>query len=202
MSLLVLTVDQRASRRHGDLVPQAIDALAAVPALLPFERTAGDELQAVLTEPEAFTRAVEWFVRAGSWAVGVGAGEVDRPLPAHARAGRGEAYIRAREAVTRAKTSPQPLRVVGPEPHARTLESALWMWTALLQRRTDRGWEVSDLLDEGLSYEETGRRLGITQSAVSQRASAAAIAEGRRGRELVTELAGDLLSAPDGVISP
>ena len=37
------------------------------------------------------------------------------------------------------------------------------------------------------------KRLGITQSAVSQRAQAAGIVEGRRARELVTDLTGGLL---------
>ena len=59
----------------------------------------------------------------------------------------------------------------------------------MLARRTARGWEVADLVDEGLSYDEAGRRLGISQSAVSQRAQAAGIVEGRRARELVTHLA-------------
>lgn len=200
MAFLVLTVDQRASRRNADLVPAALAALAGLETVLPFERTAGDEIQAVLDRPEALPVAVERLVRAGTWAIGIGAGAIDQPLPTHSRAGRGEAYVRAREAVTRAKTSPQRVRVVGPQPQARALESALWLWSALLHRRSARGWEVADLLDEGLSYDETGRRLGISQSAVSQRAQAAAIAESRRGRELVAAHAAALLSAVDGAM--
>jgi DNA-binding NarL/FixJ family response regulator len=67
----------------------------------------------------------------------------------------------------------------------RALESAVWLWAALLGRRTTRGWEVSDLVDQGLTYDETASRLSISQSAVSQRAAAAGIAEGRRARELI-----------------
>jgi DNA-binding NarL/FixJ family response regulator len=70
----------------------------------------------------------------------------------------------------------------------RALESAVWLWAALLGRRTARGWEVADLVDQGLTYDQTASRLGITQSAVSQRAAAAGIAEGRRARELVAFL--------------
>ena len=73
----------------------------------------------------------------------------------------------------------------------------LWLWAAVLARRTARGWEAADLVDEGLSYEETGRRLGVSQSAVSQRAQAAGIVEGRRARELATELAAGLLGRPN-----
>ena len=64
----------------------------------------------------------------------------------------------------------------------------MWLWAALLARRTPRGWEVADLVDRGLTYDETAARIGISQSAVSQRAAAAGIAEGRRARDLVAYL--------------
>jgi len=63
----------------------------------------------------------------------------------------------------------------------------------VLARRTTRGWEVADLVGQGLTYAEVGQRLGITQSAVSQRAQAAGIVESRRARELATELTARLL---------
>ena len=56
---------------------------------------------------------------------------------------------------------------------AEQLESAIWLWAALLDRRTDKGWEVADLARRGTSHERVAQRLGITQSAVSQRARAA-----------------------------
>jgi hypothetical protein len=88
------------------------------------------------------------------------------------------------------------VRTAGTSSAVRPLESAIWLWAALLARRTDRGWEVSDLVDAGLTYDQAAARIGITQSAVSQRAAAAGIAEGRRARELVefltrTALEGD-----------
>jgi DNA-directed RNA polymerase specialized sigma24 family protein len=95
--------------------------------------------------------------------------------------------------VTAAKASPWHLRVHGDGDGARHLESVLWLLAALLGRRSQKGWEVVDLADQGLSYDEIGRRLGITQSAVSQRAQAAGLVEGRRAREVVTHLAADLL---------
>ncbi|WP_182526257.1 sigma factor-like helix-turn-helix DNA-binding protein [Nocardioides dongkuii] len=189
MAVLVLTIDQRASRTGPDRVPEALAALAGVPALGGFERTAGDEVQGVLDDPATLPRAVEVLLRAQAWSIGIGVGEVSLPLPDHARAGTGAAYLHAREAVTAAKSSPWHLRVAGEPPAARQLESALWLWAAVLARRTTRGWEVADLVDEGLTYEQVGRRLGISQSAVSQRAQAAGIVEGRRARELVTHLA-------------
>jgi hypothetical protein len=194
--VLVLTVDQRASRRAADAVPDALTRLQEVPTLRPFERTVGDELQGVVDQPDVLPQVVEPLLRDGTWHIGVGAGEVEGPLPEHARAGRGAAYLRARDAVTAAKTSPWHLRIVGDSPGASALESACWLWAAVLARRTPGGWEVADLVDDGHSYEETARRLGITQSAVSQRAQAAHIVEGRRARELVTHLAGQLLASP------
>ncbi|WP_244927486.1 SatD family protein [Nocardioides sp. W7] len=189
MTVLVLTIDQRDSRRGRDQVPAALELLDEVPVLRPFERTAGDELQGVLEDPAALPPAVELLLRARTWSIGIGIGAVDLPLPPHARAGAGAAYLHARAAVTAAKTSPWHLRVAGDDPAARQLESALWLWAAVLARRTARGWEVADLVDTGLSYDETARTLGISQSAVSQRAQAAGIVEGRRARELVTHLA-------------
>jgi len=199
MQVLVLTVDQDASRRGADRVPDALRMLAGVPTLLPFERTVGDELQGVIEDPAALPGALERLLRDDAWNIGLGLGTVETPLPEHARAGRGAAYVAAREAVTAAKSSPWRLRAVGaPEAAAgvRALESAVWLWAALLARRTTRGWEVADLVDEGLTYDEAARRLGITQSAVSQRAAAAGIAEGRRARELVEHLARLALSDP------
>jgi hypothetical protein len=185
MDVVVLTVDQHESRTGPDEVPAALSALAAVPCLLPFERTAGDEFQGLLDDPAAVPAALEILFRDGGWNIGIGIGPVETPLPDQARAGRGDAYLAAREAVTAAKSSPWRIRTAGPAQAIRPLESAIWLWAALLARRTDRGWEVSDLVDQGLTYDQAAARIGITQSAVSQRAAAAGIAEGRRARELV-----------------
>jgi hypothetical protein len=185
MHVVVLTVDQHESRTGRDLVPDALGLLADVPTALAFERTVGDELQGVLDDPAALPLALERLLRENAWNIGIGIGPVETPLPDHARAGRGAAYLSAREAVTSAKSSPWRVRAAGPAAAVRPLESAVWMWAALLARRTARGWEVSDLVDQGLSYDEAASRIGVSQSAVSQRAAAAGIAEGRRARELV-----------------
>jgi hypothetical protein len=188
VDVVVLTVDQDASRSGPDRVPEALEALAPVSSLRPFERTAGDELQGILDDPAALPAALEPLLRSGGWNVGIGIGAIERPLPDQARAGRGPAYVAARQAVTAAKTSPWRIRAAGDSDAVRPLESAVWLWAALLGRRTARGWEVADLVDQGLTYEETAARIGISQSAVSQRAAAAGIAEGRRARDLVEYL--------------
>ena len=188
MNVVVLTVDQDESRSGSDQVPAALASLADVPVRLAFERTVGDEFQGVLDQPAAVVSALETLLRSGEWNIGIGVGPVETPLPDQARAGRGPAYLSAREAVTRAKSSPWHVRAVGEGDRVRALESAIWLWAALLARRTPRGWEVADLVDEGLTYEGAASRIGISQSAVSQRAAAAGIAEGRRARELVEYL--------------
>ncbi|GAA1153091.1 helix-turn-helix domain-containing protein [Nocardioides aquiterrae] len=196
MSVLVLTVDQRGSRRSADLVADVVAALNGLPdvaPLRPFEQTVGDELQGVLDSPESLAPVVERLLRDGTWHIGIGVGDVEQPLPDHARAGRGPAYLHARQAVTAAKSSPWHLRVAGDDPGTRALETVIWLWAAVLARRTARGWEVADLVAEGLSYDEAAQRLGISPSAVSQRAAAAGIVESRRARELATDLTAQLL---------
>ncbi|MDF1602737.1 sigma factor-like helix-turn-helix DNA-binding protein [Nocardioides sp. YIM 152315] len=190
---VVLTVDQRGSRTGPDRIPEALAALAPLRVRLPFERTVGDELQGVLDDGTSVADAVGMLLRAEAWNIGLGVGAVEEPLPDHTRAGRGPAYVHARAAVTAAKSSPWHTRVVGDEPTTRALETTIWLWAAVLARRTSRGWEVADLAAEGLSYAEIGERLGISQSAVSQRAQAAGIVEARRAHELVTGITTHLL---------
>ena len=194
----VVTVDQIASRGAADLVEPTLGELAGIPAARAFERTAGDEFQGVLDDPAAVAGVVEYLLRSDAWSVGIGFGEVDLPLPASARAGRGAAYQHARAAVDAAKRAPWRACVRGPDPEpAGALETALWLWAALLARRTHRGWEVTDLLDRGASHAQAARSLGITPPAVSQRARAAGIVEGRRARELTSYLTARLLDGSE-----
>ena len=195
---VVLTVDQQGSRSNDDAVPVLLDLLDREPAvaqLRPFQRTAGDEAQAVLDDAEAVVEGLARILRTGGWYVGVGIGAVDEPLPEDARAGRGPAYLYAREGVTRAKSAPHRIGVVGADAYrAEQLETVLWLWAGLLERRTDRGWEVHDALGAGLSHAEAGRRLGITQSAVTQRSRSAGLVDERRARRLATDLLSAMLS--------
>jgi hypothetical protein len=195
---VVLTVDQRGSRRRPDAVPGLLARFGspAGPRLLrPFQRTAGDEVQAVADDPDTVVSTLGAILRDGGWSIGLGVGPVVEPLPDDARAGHGPAFVLAREAVTRAKTVPHHVGVVGADRYrAEQLETVLWLWAGILERRTTRGWEVHDALAGGSSHAEAGRRLGISQSAVSQRAAAAGLVDERRARALATDLLGDLLN--------
>lgn len=191
---IVLTVDQRGSRAAPDHVTALLEALAPLPSRLSFQRTAGDEVQGLVGDPDHLPALLEVVLRDGRWRVGLGIGPVESPLPRDVREARGPAFVHARDGVEAARHAPAGLRVVvgvteEEQRAGRALESALWLWASLLQRRTDRGWEVVDLLDAGDTHDRAARRLGISQSAVTQRARAAGAVEGARGRELVAHLA-------------
>ncbi|NUR08852.1 MAG: LysR family transcriptional regulator [Nocardioidaceae bacterium] len=200
--LTVLTVDQQGSRTRADEVPALLDRLdetvrrlrLAPPARDP-QRTVGDEVQAVVDDPDTTVALVGTLLRDGGWWVGLGVGEVEEPLPDETRAGRGPAYVQAREAVTRAKSAPHRIAVVGADRYrAEHLETVLGLWAGILERRTARGWEVFDAVADGLSYDEAARRLGISQSAVSQRAQAAGLVDERRARRLARDLLAEMTS--------
>ena len=192
----VLTVDQRGSRRAADRVPDALHRLRRIPTLRPFERTAGDEFQGVLIDPLSVVDAILDLVRDGSWSVGVGVGTVERPLPRQTRAGRGEAFALARQAVEAAKRDPQHVAVAAADAEAgRHAQAVLRLLAVLVQRRTEPAWKAAELVAEGLSLTEAGHRLGISRQAVGQRLAAGLWHQERQARPA----AAALLALADGV---
>jgi len=169
----VLTVDQRGSRRSPDRVPGVLSALAGVPTLLRFERTAGDEFQGVLDDAAVVVDVVRRLVRDGGWSVGVGAGSVHTPLPGSTRAAAGPAFIAARSAVEAAKRRPVRVAVRGSatEPAA-DAQAVLTALAALAERRSDQAWEAIELVEAGRTQAEAAAELGITRQAVGQRLAA------------------------------
>ncbi|NLE71551.1 MAG: MarR family transcriptional regulator [Actinomycetales bacterium] len=196
--MIVLTVDQEASRRVGDRVDALLADLAPLrdrPGVVrPFERTVGDEVQAVLDDGEVAVDVALGLLRRGGWSVGLGAGPVDEPLPASARAGGGPAFVRARDAVERAKTRTRPVPVAvttGADDRGRGCEAVLTLLGSVLARRTPAGWAVVDALaalGPGATQEDVARRLGVTQQAVSQRLRTAMWAEEAAVRPVVARL--------------
>ncbi|GAA1948252.1 DNA-binding protein [Microbacterium deminutum] len=176
--MFVITADQRDSRSGDDLVPAAIDDVARITgphATSVAERTAGDELQVADRDPAAVLSIALHLTRLGSWSVGVGIGDVETPLPASVRAGRGEAFIHAREAVERAKRATTRFAVTGDGEAPSDAEALIRLLVELRDRRSTEGWEVHDLLADGLSQRDAARRLGISEGAVSLRAKVAAL---------------------------
>ena len=104
--MFVITIDQEGSTGDVDRVPELLETLAAAaPApVLAFERTAGDEVQGLLADAAATLAVVRAALRLGRWQIGVGVGSVVTPLPASTRAASGEVFVRARDAVERAKS--------------------------------------------------------------------------------------------------
>jgi hypothetical protein len=191
--VFVLTVDQHRSRSHPDGVPPALEALnkrgADDGVTREFERTAGDEIQGVMSSAEAVVDVVLSLVRTGTWNIGIGVGGAREPLPSSTRAGYGEVFVRARAAVERAKNAPQRVCVVGADdPRAEHAGSALILLAAVLRRRSKLGWEAVDMLRSGYSRAEAADRLGVSPAAISYRLQAAGWAEEGRGRDLAAAL--------------
>jgi hypothetical protein len=170
----VLTVDQRASRRNADRVPEVLDLLnGTVATVRGFERTAGDEFQGVLGEPDDVVDVVLQLVRQGGWSIGVGAGAVQTPLPRSTRAGTGQAFLSARRAVEAAKQRPTRLAVRGAvPPDAGDAQAVLSALAVVVERRSEPAWEAIALVDGGRTQAEAAVELGISRQAVGQRLAA------------------------------
>jgi hypothetical protein len=170
----VLTIDQRASRRGPDRVPEALRGLTgSVPTVLPFERTAGDEFQGVLAEAADVVEVTLRLVRTGGWSIGIGAGPVQTPLPATTRAATGPAFLCARRAVEAAKTRPVRLAVRGSAPvEAGDAQAVLSALAVLVERRSPQAWEAIALVSGGATQAQAAGSLGISRQAVGQRLAA------------------------------
>ena len=190
-----ITADQRRSRTTDDRVPAALAALDLPGLTLSFERTAGDEIQALTSDAATVVEAVVRLTRVGGFRIGLGLGSVDEPLPASTREARGTAYLVARDAVAN-HAAPLTLLADSSSPVVTQAETALLALVATLQRRSSEGWEVVDLIDSGLTGAGTAARLGITPSAVSQRLKAAEHTLGARLETLSVTLLEQALVAP------
>ncbi len=169
--MIVLTIDQRGSRRGADKVESLLEVLSGAQTVRPFQRTAGDEVQAVLDSAAAATVIALHLAQSGEWSVGMGVGAVVEPLPAETRAGSGEAFILARDAVEAAKKSAANLclRAYGDPAAGERLDASLQLVSLLERRRSSPSAQAGALLASGLTQREVGESLGISQQAVSSR---------------------------------
>ena len=180
-TMYVLTVDQQSSRTQPDRVPELLRAVEDVSAVLPFVRTVGDEAQAVLDSAPHVVHACIAIARAGQWSIGIGLGEVERPLPDSSGQARGQAFIAARTAVEAAKNTWSPLCVetaATSEDHVKDAQDAqtvLRLMFDLTARATDAQWQVIDALRNtpGASQTQIAEDLNISQQAVSKSLRAA-----------------------------
>jgi hypothetical protein len=187
---IVVLLDQRDSRNSADLVKEwehTLNRELGSKLSLPFTRTIGDEMQAVLREGGALGRIARRIVADGSWWMGVGIGESEHPLPHDPREARGSAFWAAREAIERAKTRRRssPISVVqkGPiPPNAEglgiMLGECLSALAFIISRRTDTQAKVAD------SFYAAGGKIGtviedfdLTPQGARQRLTAAGAEE-------------------------
>lgn len=192
--MFVLTVDQRGSRRDVDRVGDIIDDMADRRLLRPFERTAGDEIQAVTDDPAPLVLVALELIRREHWSVGIGIGPVEQPLPRQTRAGRGPAFEAARIAVERAKRArpelPSNRRRLDSsrDELAADVDAAFTLLGTIVTRQTKDGREAIALMDSGLTQVSAAAHLGITKQAMSKRLLTAGWHAELAGRRLAERL--------------
>ncbi|MCC3281695.1 MULTISPECIES: hypothetical protein [Arthrobacter] len=169
----VLTINQRDSREVGDQVPELLRSLRHIPAAAGFQRSVGDEVQGILADPAAAVDAALIAVRARRWHVGLGVGEIRRPLPQDVLQAEGFGLVYARRAVERAQRTGDriPLAVEGPDTQiAAEAEAVLRLLGQLVASRTTAEWNVLDLLTPGARGQQkyVAEVLGISAQAVSK----------------------------------
>lgn len=196
--MFVVTADQKGSRSDVDRAASVLEDLNRRfdgVTELPVDRTAGDEVQALLAGASDALAMVLDLTRREHWSVGLGIGRVRTPLPADTRAATGDAFIAARDAVDAAKRSPTrfALAVEGiPHPAPGTagtaargdagrdpggaadvspdeVEALITLLLLARDRRTEQGWEVVDRMASGGTQRDVAAALGITPQAVSTR---------------------------------
>ena len=178
--MFVITADQRDSRTSADLVPEGIALVERVGgrpahpscAAQRRRRTAGADRQRCGRAARSDWRCCA--TDGGAWASVPG--RSSRPcLPTSAPHAAPRSSSRGRPS-----SGPSPLRgrvaVAAADPVAAAdAEAYLRLLVDLRDRRSAQGWEVADLLAQGLTQKRIAAELGITPTAVSLRAKAAGL---------------------------
>jgi len=192
---IVLTIDQRGGRRRDRASPDPVEEWNKVTneqygdrLVLPFERTVGDETQALMNDAGV---AIELVLRANreqKWWVGMGVGGID-PLGESARASSGDAFYNARTAVEAAKRRRSGLAVRGGDERGEErVETMLDLLSALAQHRSSKAWEAVNLRRQGVTMANAAATLGISRQAFAERLRRANAEEEKRGIKLAVEL--------------
>lgn len=207
--MFVISADQKSSRTTRDLVGQWRETLNtdyAEKLTLPADRNAGDEIQVLTSEASTVLEIALRLARSENWSVGIGVGDVRRPLPAETREASGPAFNAARDAVTDAKKRPTrfAVRAATPGEHTDTwpnasdVQSVIDLLLEVRRRRSQQGWELHDTLEQTSTQADAARILGITPAAASDRASAAALKIERQALPTVVRLLENLDRVADG----
>ncbi|GAA3052583.1 MULTISPECIES: SatD family protein [Actinomycetes] len=200
--MIIMTLDQKDSRRQPDLVNRVVaelDAMAGPHLVRRFQRTAGDEVQGVLDDAQTVLEIALAVARTEQWSTGIGIGAVRTPLPEETRAGSGPAFEAARDAVTRAKRASGGVALTASDAEAaEQAEALVQLLCELERRRTDSSQEAGKLVDEGLSQSAAAEELGTSQQAVSRRLQRGLWTETRRVLSVAAGIMKDM-DATDGV---
>ncbi len=169
----VLTINQRDSREVGDLVDELLKALRHQPALVPFQRSVGDEVQGVVESATSAVDAALCALRSRRWYVGIGVGGLTPPVPERIVDAHGYGLVYARRAVDRVRKTGEriPLAVEGPDEQiAAEAEAVLRLIGQIVHTRTEAEWAVLDLMTPGARGQQkyVAEELGITAQAVSR----------------------------------
>jgi hypothetical protein len=192
-----LTLDQRQSRSSEDAVEASLKRYNAdkhFKLARKFERTAGDEMQALVQDPTTVVDLVLDAIRSQIWWIGIGCGGVDEPLPRSVRASSGEALENARIAVERAKSKSERHHffIVGTSPLVEDLTAIFMLLAVIIERQSPRAKSAAELDAKGLSQREASQRLGISQQSFSERLRRAYTREERAGRDLAIRIVDSL----------
>jgi hypothetical protein len=171
--MFTLTINQRDSRRDGDLVPALLKDLRHVPARLDFDRSVEDEVQGIVESGHHAVDTALIALRTGKWYVGIGVGPVNEPLPDLVKDASGHGLVYARRAVDRLRNGKErvPVAVDGPlAALAAEAEAVLRLLGHIVQQRSTAEWRVLDLLTPGVRGQQkaVAQELGITTQAVSK----------------------------------
>lgn len=227
--MYVVTIDQRDSRTSADRVPELLAALDTLPCTAPFERTAGDEVQGLIDDVVVVRQVLLTALRDGHWHCGVGAGPVDAgSWESGTRAGRGLAYLAAREAVDAAKDLPGSVAIRVPAggetvpvrstrtgagtdavAGASSVDDSATAWAAdceaiwtlvagLVLDRTDAQWRAVDAVDASETQAAAAKKLGITPTSVAGALRLSGIREERAAYGTLDRL---LAGAHDAAVS-
>ncbi|MDJ0339590.1 DNA-binding protein [Cryobacterium sp. PH31-O1] len=209
--MFVITADQIDSRHDHDRAREMIGhLLAQAPHAfsLPPDQTAGDEIQLLVSAARPALDAILALHRSGHWSIGLGVGTVRTPLPESTRQATGEAFIAARDAVTRAKRTEAHFALEVEADASDTIETAtgiealVTMLLLLRQRRTPAGWQAGDLFETGMAQTSIARTLGVTTGAVSQRLKAAQYRVDQAARPALIRLLEQLDRGPNDPAGP
>ncbi|NNC13398.1 DNA-binding protein [Planctomonas sp. JC2975] len=197
--MFVITADQVDSRHRTDIVDETQHELQgefAEHLVLAVDRNAGDEVQALTADAGAALGIVLALDRGSAWSIGVGCGAIREPLPSSVRAATGQAFFAAREAVDAAKKRATRFAVrSGADAaagQASDIEAMIDLLLTVRSRRSTAGWELYDLLADGMTQRDAAARLGISEPAVSSRARAAGIHPEAAAVPALTRLLQDL----------